>query len=693
MAFSANVRATVLLMLSQTFTDEVKNIILVAALTLAMQGSGANIVENLSRTTMSISCTVDLAMNQTKDSAQLATAPLLPRLFQEAVDSLLEKQVLVRVPPPERGSGSVEEIKLLARKFKVAGEESGRFFTSVERSMRYIEQTLKRVWRYLHNAGDICTEKMTAPYTKCNQIFEDGKDRCFRDLSFLSFVCYIVDVFRPLCGLAKVIHIVCLPSYVLQMIVRQQHVTYLTPMMESIRDKFKFNITIIHSYNRKANTSTPYRTVVSRVTKDVMQIVDPIMYIIELTNYIWIITGLYYYIRAWLYRRRYILDDGFDNIYITPDFIELDKMRKKNGENPILPFYPREAKKYIRTDLCALTSSEKISYSAFFGIYWSMMLIGFLVLSDFFLVLLMKGIHNRMADKDFTIQAPYFVEIAAEGSGFLFMIIKDLLAVVENVLKTRLNILSKQCQLRPSETNIKLLLLIGALFLFAIVITFLGSYGKRMRRSVCAYYYPDREKERIAALYRKILSEREYEPRAVSNCRLATMYVERSFLQALATKIQGIVCFVEWLEPNPLYCRRCARVSREELETDFVYCYSVECKHRSAMFCHICMDIDNSCTYCFGELFDGEEIIIDPRDEEQITPIRMLQVEINSIQDRRKKKLRNYIKADMKAKFEVSRYSDLGQGCPSDLHRIENGPEEEFDPSDDWLTFSETPPT
>ncbi|XP_032305049.1 DC-STAMP domain-containing protein 2 [Coturnix japonica] len=63
-------------------------------------------------------------------------------------------------------------------------------------------RTLRNVWIWLNNIGDICNEEMGTPYFRCLRVFADAKDNCERALSFLFFLCYIIISFRPLCGLA-----------------------------------------------------------------------------------------------------------------------------------------------------------------------------------------------------------------------------------------------------------------------------------------------------------------------------------------------------------------------------------------------------------------------------------------------------------------------------------------------------------
>lgn len=56
--------------------------------------------------------------------------------------------------------------------------------------------------------------------------------------------------------------------------------------------------------------------------------------------------------RAVRYRRRYLRDLNFDNIYITAQFRELDELLSSGGGASVLPLTRREANTYITPRQC-----------------------------------------------------------------------------------------------------------------------------------------------------------------------------------------------------------------------------------------------------------------------------------------------------------------------------------------------------
>ncbi|MEQ2197675.1 hypothetical protein XENOCAPTIV_001895, partial [Xenoophorus captivus] len=65
-------------------------------------------------------------------------------------------------------------------------------------------RTLKNVLHFLVDIGDICNDKLGAPFRKCQDAFAQARSDCTDLLGEFSFLCDIVDGFLPLCNLARV---------------------------------------------------------------------------------------------------------------------------------------------------------------------------------------------------------------------------------------------------------------------------------------------------------------------------------------------------------------------------------------------------------------------------------------------------------------------------------------------------------
>lgn len=128
------------------------------------------------------------------------------------------------------------KIKDISQKAKVVGDHARKVFRSIMDSVSYVGEmgsprvsppphlstpscfrtvpvpitrslpavrALRNVWLWLVNVGKECNRELGTPYRRCLHLFDKAKDDCERAIPFLHFLCYIVVIFRPLCGLAK----------------------------------------------------------------------------------------------------------------------------------------------------------------------------------------------------------------------------------------------------------------------------------------------------------------------------------------------------------------------------------------------------------------------------------------------------------------------------------------------------------
>lgn len=64
-------------------------------------------------------------------------------------------------------------------------------------------RTLKNVLHFLVDIGDICNDKLGAPYRKCRDLFAEARVDCTNLLGDFNFLCDMVEGFLPLCNMAR----------------------------------------------------------------------------------------------------------------------------------------------------------------------------------------------------------------------------------------------------------------------------------------------------------------------------------------------------------------------------------------------------------------------------------------------------------------------------------------------------------
>ncbi|KAM8921545.1 DC-STAMP domain-containing protein 2 [Pelodytes ibericus] len=623
MAFSIKVRITVLLMIPQLFSVEGKTIVLLVAFTLTLQGPVANTLENFRRSSESISCGVELAINQTKDLLEKSKRPLVSAL---------------------------NSLKDIGKKLKGVANRARKFFKTVMDGVKHIGHTLRNVWRFISNIGEVCNEELEAPYLKCIKIFDDARDNCFKVMSFLSFLCYIVDAFRPLCGLAKTIVILCLlPNYV-QRFVKKYAKNPIINVLRNIKDKFAFNVTVIHDFDVTLNASKSMKQVADGIMKEVQASLNPFLDVLSMFSYSMTFVCLFIFIMAVRYRRKYLYDDNHDNIYITRTFIELDVMRARQGRNTLLPLSTREAYNFIRPGSFYLTKREKTGYTFdIINVFRNVLLVIFLVLVDYIIFWVLDMV-RYLLQGDLVARAPVMYSVAVNGSGYTSEIFSSVVSAFDTLQRGNLTVLSKKCLVQPSEPDFRGYMVIGMMYGLAFFISIFGVYVQRLQRSICAHYYPSREQERICFLYNNLITKRtNVESALMKNVRMnAEDEGHSSILLVLATKLPGCRWFAQLLGASHQYCMACAKVITTSSGQDYIPCITNGCK---GLYCRGCFDIlDNVCTICMAPLAYKEamEEEIDSSDEEKVHIWIEAMKAMKDKEKAKKKKMKTFLKARLK---------------------------------------------
>ncbi|XP_075763645.1 DC-STAMP domain-containing protein 2 isoform X3 [Pelodiscus sinensis] len=482
MAFSRKVRVTVLLMLPHVFSKEGKNMLLLLALGMAMEGPCANILLNFTRAAQSVSCGAELALNQTAEQLQRAKEPLLHALSR---------------------------IKAIAQKAKVVGDRVRKFFRAVMDSVRHVARALRNVWYWLVHVGDVCNEELGAPFHKCLRLFDTAKDECERVIPALFFLCYVLLLFKPLCGLAGVLLVFCVIPQYLQPFLRKRVAAPILRALNRVRREFEFNISAVHQFDIDLNASKSLAQVALDIMEDVGLRLQPAWEVLGFFAHLSSVAILYLYLQALRYRSRYLHQDEFDNIYITGRFVALDVLRARQDKPTVLPLSARESTKYL-------------------------------------------------------------------SPGLMY----------------------------------------GVCFFIAVF----GSYVGRLRRVVCAAYYPSREQERTCFLYNSILTRRTGLVRSLLRAtrQRAADGGHRNLLLILAAKFPRCAWLARKMGAHQQYCMGCGCLGGGAASQDFIACITPGCR---GLYCQECYQLLNDvCSICMAPLaYQGDmDEEIDSSDEEAV---------------------------------------------------------------------------
>ncbi|KAM6330917.1 DC-STAMP domain-containing protein 2 [Alca torda] len=589
MAFSAKMRVTVLLSLPHIFTREGKMLLLLLALGMAVQGPCANILQNFSRAAESLSCGAELTLNQTAERLQRAQEPLMDMLAK---------------------------IKEISQKAKVVGDHARKVFRSLMDSISYVAQALRNVWRWLMRVGEVCNRELGSPYVRCLHLFNEAKDRCERTIPFLSFLCYIVVIFRPLCGLAKVALLFCvIPNYI-QSFLRRKVSDPLKDALERIRREFEFNISATHHFNISLGASKSLGEVATDIMEGVRLRLEPTHRVLGLFLHFSFCAILYLYLQAVRYRHRYLRDDTFDNMYITRRFVELDLRRAEQGRATVLPLTARECTRYISPAGIWLSYKECRRYGLQLVAVLRHVLLGAsVILADYSLFWLLDLIRHLMQG-EIVARAPVVLGISVNGSGYTSEIFRDVVAAFDVLQRGNVSVLSQRCVVHPVEPDYSTYITMGLLYGICFFTAVFGSYVARLRRLVCATYYPSREQERTTFLHSTILARRAGLARALYQAtkRGTADAGQGNLLLFLSSTVPGFARLARLLGIQQKRCLAC----KMPKQPDFIKCMTPKCK---GLYCSECYKtLQNVCSVCMGPLscWDAGDEEMDSSDEETV---------------------------------------------------------------------------
>ncbi|XP_055478419.1 DC-STAMP domain-containing protein 2 [Psammomys obesus] len=592
MGFSRQVRATVFLLLPQSFSRQGRMLLLVAAFGLVLQGPCANTLRNFTRASEAVACGAELALNQTAEVLEQARQPLVSALTK---------------------------IKAIAQRAKVVADRVRRFFRSIMDGVKHVARSLRNVWFWFLHIGDVCNSELGNPYIKCARVFDDAKDNCMKVVPHAHHLCYVLMPFKlVLCGLASLVQMFCvIPTYI-QVFLRKTISIPVIQLLDRVRREFEFNMTATHYFSVDLNASRS----LSQVALDLQEAVSMKLHrareVLALMGYTTPLLFALLYLQAVWYRYCYLNWDNFDNIYITSRFLQMEAVRSVAGMPTVLPLSSHEARHYIQPGSIFLSRWEQIfCILETFDFARHLLLMLLLVFLDY-AVFWVLDLARHHLQGEIIARSPVLVSIKVEGTGYSGNIYRDLVSAFDILQQGNISILSRRCLLHPSEPDANSSIAIGVMYGLCFFLTLFGSYVSRLRRVICACYYPGREQERISYLYNLLLSHRTNRVAVVQRAvtRRAADQGHMSVLQVLAIRCPCLSPLLSPLLVHQPYCLGCGKSEDKEGMENFVSCSTPGCK---GLYCPTCFRLlDNTCSLCASPLSNQGhlDLELDSSDEE-----------------------------------------------------------------------------
>ncbi|XP_042537431.1 DC-STAMP domain-containing protein 2 [Dipodomys spectabilis] len=592
MGFSRQARVSVFLLLPQAFSRHGRTLLLLAAFGLVLQGPCANTLRNFTRASEAVACGAELALNQTVEILERARQPLVSAL---------------------------SKIKALAQKAKVVADRVRKFFRSIMDGVKHVARALRNVWYWLLHIGDVCNAEMGNPYMKCTHVFDDAKDNCMTAIPRADYLCHVFTPFKVvLCGLASLIQVFCIIPESIQPFLRKVIGTPLRRLINRVRKEFEFNMTSTHYFSVDLNASRSLSQVAVDLHEAVSLKVHGFREVLSLMGYTMPLLLTFLYLQALCYRYFYLNRDSFDNIYITRRFLHMETARSISGLPTVLPLSAHEARRYIRPNSIHLSRVERIlCLLDMFNLIRHIILVIFLVFLDY-AVFWVLDLARYQLQGEIVARSPVVVSVTVEGSGYTGNIYRDLVSAFNVLQQGNITVLSQRCHLHPSEPDFNSYIVIGIMYGLCFFVTLFGSYVSRLRRVICASYYPSREQERISYLYNLLLSRRTNLLATVQRAvkRRDADQGHLSVLQVLAIRCPFLRPFLSKFQLHQAQCLGCGKTEVEGDLENLVSCSTPGCR---GLYCYTCFRLlENTCTLCASPLstLGNLDVELDSSEEE-----------------------------------------------------------------------------
>lgn len=209
------------------------------------------------------------------------------------------------------------------------------------------------------------------------------------------------------------------------------------------------------------------------------------------------------------YRKNYTNDIRYDNYYITGQFVNLDRRRRALGKDSLLPLTNDERNEYITTFTCKRrTSEEKETQcaSCMMIIMFLAFVLALIYFDDIFYSLLIS-IHDHALIYYKEI-GHHELEINVKGEGAIARLVKRLTNRLSSVYDLNRLTSTEHCLPNALRTTGAFYLRFTYLIVIYLAIDQISIYAMRLRRLTAAFFYPDKEEQRVVYLYNLLLIKR-----------------------------------------------------------------------------------------------------------------------------------------------------------------------------------------
>ncbi|XP_072050299.1 E3 ubiquitin-protein ligase DCST1-like [Amphiura filiformis] len=576
---SVQIRCIMVLVLPNFFGKNGRHLISSLAMLYLLTGPVQNIVANAQESSRSISCTAALTYNHSKEMFKLLHKPFTDAFNDMTVRGPLVHSLMRLIPAKQTPS------KKLAANVRAQ-------FQSFEEELSNDEGMPKHVKAkdaeksYKDKMDFRCESVFEMAVQKCKDKFKETEKKCRKKIGLplikdlfclplkLTIVCNIVKGFDYACDAA--------PKSLGGL---GEAYAAIEETFESFQENFKVSL----KWKVTQLKGLLNRTSVAELQGAVLhefhvrkQILDVFLSIAKgLVSFTFVLV----FKSAHSYNSNYLRDMKFDNVYMTSYFRKIDARRKLQGKRTVLPLKKFEEKNdIIEPTRWSLRKPERSKLMKGTVRLFMNVIVSFVICAFDSLFFTMLDIIRRHTEIDFQFSGEHALRIAVQGDGAVAKLFRHLLRSFDN--KHAINTVStnRHCLPKPTKLDQDVIISIFCMWGAVWLLLYFQAYGLRLRRVICAFFYPKVEKARTLSLYNEGLRK-----------RVGYLKLMRKKVRKLA-KEKKLEEKADWTKCCGLCRKRTCLICEDPETKTFHHCQTEGCQF---IYCKECWgDVKESCYAC-----------------------------------------------------------------------------------------------
>ncbi|XP_057691276.1 E3 ubiquitin-protein ligase DCST1 [Corythoichthys intestinalis] len=490
-ALSSAFRCAILLMFPSMLGSRGRTFIMLLILSALYTGPVSNIQHNVEAAATSLSCNLDLQVQNAKLLWKDAVKP-----FREVAQRVIEGEEQFK-----SDTGNTRAVFDAIRKEVFA--QDGNDKSQAKNTSTQEQFTLGTLSR--------CEGVVKHGIQSCTDWFENKYKECLNAINvpyIMHALCWPMK-FDFLCNIMQVMTGWCEENIPVEKNFGQLF-DKLDTSVDLLRTQFSSQLVVkVETRNKSAldgqlmegDFKREIETTIQKLTARTSQVVGVLRLIMSFTF-------ISMFTQSLGYVRKFRGDLYFDNMYVTKYFGIIDQRRMSSGKRYLLPLTKSERRKFVDPWSPKIHPKElREVVSSVFQVLSAILLAAVLFTVDIS-VFRVLDVVTKHTHTTFNFSSSQKVDIQVDGDSMMARLLKKSFAAFNVSSSVRVMSDNKDCLTPPTSLDVSAYGWVGWCILLAALFSCLQIYANRLRRVIAAFCYPRREKKRILFLYNLSLYRR-----------------------------------------------------------------------------------------------------------------------------------------------------------------------------------------